>query len=166
MRQPLELFERDERVAGESKYTLSSMLRLASNGILGFSDIPLRMAFWVGAAISTLAFAAAIFVLVGKLLRVPIVPGWASVVILLSFLSGVQLLTLGVVGLYVGRIYNEAKGRPLYFAMPEDEVAEQLGGRTGVREIARGVHEIEVEFGTETEDAAQDRTVSGKARSI
>ena len=142
-RQTEVLFTRDVRIAGESKYSLSSMMRLASNGILGFSDVPLRMVFWVGFLISLLAFGAAIFVLLGKILGGAVVPGWASVVILLSFLSGVQLLTLGIVGLYVGRVYNEVKARPLYFAAPEDRAGAHapLGVELPRNETPEGAEE-------------------------
>ncbi|WP_045998160.1 glycosyltransferase family 2 protein [Loktanella sp. S4079] len=113
-RQTQVTFERQGRAAGESKYPLGAMIRLAANGILGFSDLPLRIALWFGMMIAMASFAAGIFVFVGWLFGGDTVPGWVSSMLLLSFLSGVQLLTLGVVGLYVGRIYNEAKGRPLY----------------------------------------------------
>lgn len=117
-RQTQVVFERQGRAAGESKYPLGAMVRLAANGILGFSDVPLRMALWFGLTVAMASFGAAIFVFVGWLLGGDTVPGWASSMLLLSFLSGVQLLTLGVVGLYVGRIYNETKGRPLYLIDP------------------------------------------------
>jgi polyisoprenyl-phosphate glycosyltransferase len=117
-------YERDERAAGHSKYSLAAMVRLASNGILGFSDLPLRAALWFGLIVSGLALAAAIFVIVGTLTGGAVVPGWASVMILGAFLGGVQLFTLGVVGLYIGRIYNETKGRPLYFATPSAPVRQ------------------------------------------
>jgi len=112
------VYERHERAAGGSKYSMAAMLRLAANGILGFSDMPLRIALWFGLAIAMVSFLTGAFVLVGWMMGGPTVPGWASTMLLVSFLSGVQLLTLGIVGLYVGRIYNEAKGRPLYFVDP------------------------------------------------
>lgn len=107
-------FERQGRAAGETKYPLRAMLRLAANGIIGFSDVPLRLALWCGLLVAIASFGAALFVLAGWLMGGDLVPGWASTMLLLSFLSGVQLLTLGIIGLYVGRIYNETKGRPLY----------------------------------------------------
>lgn len=113
-RQTYVTFERQGRAAGQSKYPWAAMMRLAANGILGFSDVPLRLALWFGLTVAMGSFAAALFVFVGWLMGGSMVSGWASTMLVLSFLSGVQLLTLGVVGLYVGRIYNEAKGRPLY----------------------------------------------------
>ncbi|WP_428688722.1 glycosyltransferase family 2 protein [Roseibium sp.] len=113
------LYDRHERAAGSSKYSLKSMFLLATNGIIGFSDLPLRIALWFGLAVSMISFIAVIWTLVGTFLGGPVVSGWASTMIMLSFLSGVQLLTIGLVGLYVGRIYNEVKGRPLYFVRPD-----------------------------------------------
>ncbi len=121
-RQAEVLYDRQERAAGTSKYSLRAMVMLASNGILGFSEVPLRMALWFGLGVSMVSFIAVIWVLMGALLGGEMASGWASTMIMLSFLSGVQLLTVGVVGLYVGRIYNEVKGRPLYFVNPEPEM--------------------------------------------
>lgn len=121
-RQAEVLYDRQERAAGTSKYSLRAMVMLASNGILGFSEVPLRMALWFGLGVSMVSFIAVIWVLLGALLGGEMASGWASTMIMLSFLSGVQLLTVGVVGLYVGRIYNEVKGRPLYFVNPEPEM--------------------------------------------
>lgn len=114
-RQTQVLYERRERLAGASKYSLSVMLKLAANGIIGFSDLPLRLALWCGGLVSMASFGAGLFVLIGWLMGGETVSGWTSTVLLLSFLSGVQLLTLGVIGMYVGRTYNETKRRPLYF---------------------------------------------------
>ncbi|MDA5095735.1 glycosyltransferase family 2 protein [Aliiroseovarius sp. KMU-50] len=127
-RQTQILYERQERAAGETKYKLSAMFRLAANGILGFSDIPLRIALWFGLTVSLVSFTATIFVFLGWFFGGYVVAGWTSTVLLLSFLSGVQLLTLGVVGLYVGRIYNEAKARPLYLVnnSPRIETIEDV----------------------------------------
>ncbi|MFZ3581669.1 glycosyltransferase family 2 protein [Loktanella sp. DJP18] len=119
------LYDRHERAAGASKYTLNSMALLASNGVIAFSEVPLRIALWFGLCVSMASFAAVIWVLLGVILGGEMVSGWASTMIMLSLLSGVQLLTIGVVGLYVGRIYNEVKGRPLYFVNAEMDVAIQ-----------------------------------------
>jgi dolichol-phosphate mannosyltransferase len=121
-RQAEVLYDRQERAAGTSKYSLRAMVMLASNGILGFSEVPLRIALWFGLGVSMVSFIAVLWVLLGALLGGEMASGWASTMIMLSFLSGVQLLTVGVVGLYVGRIYNEVKGRPLYFVNPEPEM--------------------------------------------
>jgi dolichol-phosphate mannosyltransferase len=107
-------YTREERAVGTTHYTLRKMIKLASNGIMGFSTAPLRLALGTGAF---LAFAAVIYGMVAiglKLAGVGLVPGYASLLFVITFLSGIQLIVMGMVGLYVGRIYDEAKGRPLY----------------------------------------------------
>lgn len=90
------------------------MLRLALDGIIGFSDAPLRWALWAGAGVSLAAILYGTYVLTIALLGVRLVSGWASLAVLTSLLSGLNLLMIGTVGLYVGRIHRETKGRPLY----------------------------------------------------
>ncbi len=105
---------REERQAGSTHYTLRKMAKLASNGILGFSTAPLRLALGLGVF---LAFASVIYGLVAislKLAGEALVPGYASLLGAITFLSGIQLAVMGMVGLYVGRIYDEARARPLY----------------------------------------------------
>lgn len=104
----------DARFAGETKYSATRMMRLAFDGILSFSTRPLRMAVWVGSLMAALGLAYAA-VLVGLRMtgRVDI-EGWTSLFVALLVFSGIQLLTIGVVGEYVGRIYEEVRGRPLY----------------------------------------------------
>jgi dolichol-phosphate mannosyltransferase len=108
-------FNRDERVAGETKYSLQKMVKLAADGLISFSDAPLRMALWLGVLISTGAIFYGIYITVVALFTEQLIQGWASTVVILSFLSGVNLLISGVIGLYVGRIHKETKNRPLYF---------------------------------------------------
>lgn len=109
------LFDRDERHAGESKYPLSKMLRLASDGIMGFSSAPLKLISRVGYVISGLSILAIIYAIVIKLFfPSTAVEGWAFTVISIFFVGGVQLTMLGVIGSYLGRIYTEVQGRPLY----------------------------------------------------
>ncbi|MDR3496265.1 MAG: glycosyltransferase family 2 protein [Ancalomicrobiaceae bacterium] len=107
-------FHRAARAAGETKYPFWKMLRLAANGVVGFSDFPLRLALWLGSLISLAAVLYGIYVLVLALIRSDLVAGWASIVVVVSFLSGINLLMLGIVGIYVGRIHTEVKRRPLY----------------------------------------------------
>jgi dolichol-phosphate mannosyltransferase len=105
---------REERAAGATHYTLRKMAKLASNGILGFSTAPLRLALGMGVF---LAFASVIYGLVAislKLAGESLVPGYASLLCAITFLAGIQLAVMGMVGLYVGRIYDEARARPLY----------------------------------------------------
>lgn len=107
-------YERAERVAGETKYPLSKMVNFALDGIVGFSKAPLRFALGFGFVVSVLAFLVGFGAIVVKLVGAFTVPGWASLFVVSSFLGGVQLIVLGVVGEYVGRIYEETKRRPLY----------------------------------------------------
>ena len=106
-------YERDPRFAGETKYTLSRMLRFSIDAILSFSDRPLQLATLLGFLISTLAFIAIPIVVVLRLLG-SYLPGFGSITIAVLLLGGIQLIALGIIGEYVGRIYDEVKGRPLY----------------------------------------------------
>jgi glycosyltransferase involved in cell wall biosynthesis len=107
-------YEREGRYAGESKYSLLRLLHLALRGIVGFSTLPLRLAIAVGATISTIAFIVGIWAIAARAADVFVPPGWTSTVVVVSFLGGVQLLLIGILGLYIGNIYEEVKARPLY----------------------------------------------------
>ncbi|ACL57540.1 glycosyltransferase family 2 protein [Methylobacterium nodulans] len=108
-------FHRPPRAAGTTKYGWWKMLRLAFDAIVGFSDIPLRLALWIGTAVSFGALLYGIYVLWLAMHNADLVAGWASTIVILSFLSGIHLVLTGVVGLYIGRIHAEVKARPLYF---------------------------------------------------
>jgi polyisoprenyl-phosphate glycosyltransferase len=112
-------FHRAPRLAGETKYGWRKMFRLAFDGVIGFSDMPLRSVLWVGSLVSGGALMFGLYVLMQALFSSYPVPGWASMAILTSFFAGMNLITTGVVGLYVGRIHNEVKQRPLYFVSRE-----------------------------------------------
>lgn len=107
-------FERPARFAGEAKYTFSQSFRLAVNGIVGFSSFPLRIAVYAG----FLAFFAAVLLTIvafaAYFMDVHIERGWTSIVVIVLFIGGVQLILLGSIGEYIGRIYDEAKQRPNY----------------------------------------------------
>ncbi|MBK7779786.1 MAG: glycosyltransferase family 2 protein [Ardenticatenia bacterium] len=107
-------YRRDARHAGETKWNWWSLTRLAIEGITSFSSAPLQLATWMGLAVSALAFAYALHRVVITLLRGPDVPGYPSLLVVILFLGGVQLITLGIIGEYIGRIYQEVKQRPLY----------------------------------------------------
>ena len=107
-------YHRDERFAGDPKYSFRKSLRLAVDGIVSFSDAPLRLALYGGFLVSFLSFMVGVGAIVAKLAGAFVVPGWASIVVVVSFLGGIQLTLMGMLGLYVGRIYEEVKGRPLY----------------------------------------------------
>ena len=106
-------FHRPERVAGVTKYPLWKMMRLAVNGLIGFSDAPLKMAIWLGLAVSTLALLFGLYA-IERYLTNDVVTGWTSTIVIVSFLCGINLLMTGVMGLYIGRIHAEVKRRPLY----------------------------------------------------
>ena len=114
-------YKRAARVAGETKYPLRKMVRFALDGILSFSLAPLRLAGWIGFATAGLAMLGIVYALILRLLTHIWVPGWTLLFIASSFIGGIQLASLGVLGEYVGRIYGEAKRRPLYV------VRERLG---------------------------------------
>jgi dolichol-phosphate mannosyltransferase len=107
-------YSRSERFAGEPKYSYRKSLTLAVDGLVSFSSAPLRAALVAGFAFSTLAFALGVFAVVAKIAGAFVVPGWASILVVVSFLGGVQLTVIGMLGLYVGRIYEEVKARPIY----------------------------------------------------
>jgi glycosyltransferase involved in cell wall biosynthesis len=116
------LYEREARYAGRTKYPTRKMVRFAADAITSFSERPLRLATGVGALITAGALALACWVVVGKLLAPErSVQGWTSVIVTVLFLGGVQLLSIGILGEYVGRVYRETKDRPLYV------VAERYG---------------------------------------
>jgi polyisoprenyl-phosphate glycosyltransferase len=102
------------RFAGSSKYTLRKMIRLATDGLISFSTRPLRLALDLGFVVSGLAFLFGLASLVSKFAGAFLVPGWLTIVLVTSFIGGIQLMVIGVVGEYVGRIYDEVKARPLY----------------------------------------------------
>lgn len=106
-------YERHERMAGESHYPLSKMLALAVNGITSLSVKPIRLITGFGLVVSLVSFIGVIWAIVVSLLGKS-VAGWASMVTILCFLMGVQLLSIGVIGEYIGRIYLESKHRPRY----------------------------------------------------
>ena len=107
-------YTREERYAGTTHYTLSKMVRLASNGILGFSTAPLRLALNTGIFLAIASVIYGVVAISLKLAGQSLVPGYASLLFAVTFLSGIQLAVMGMVGLYVGRIYDEARSRPLY----------------------------------------------------
>lgn len=104
---------RDKRYAGETKYPYRKMIKFALDGITSFSNLPLKLATWLGYITSFLAFLYVCSVFVQKALGYT-VQGWATIMVGMLFLGGVQLICLGIMGEYIGRIFNEIKQRPLY----------------------------------------------------
>jgi len=107
-------FKRDARVAGESKYDLLRMISLSVRGLTSFSIAPLRFISIMGFLVFTVSVLMGFWALGGALFSDKVVPGWASTVIPIYLLGGLQLLALGVVGEYIGKAYIEVKRRPLY----------------------------------------------------
>jgi len=114
-------FTAERRFAGESKYSLSQMLRLAMAGILSFSTRPLHFGIFIGVGFAALAFLYLIVSLVTYFINQNIPSGWTTLVALSLLFSGVQLIVLGIIGAYIGGIYEEVKGRPRYII--EEEIS-------------------------------------------
>jgi len=108
------LYDRAGRFAGETKYPLRKMLKFAADGITSFSVLPLRLATYAGAIIAVGAVGVAAWAVLAKFVFDATVPGWTAVTVLVSLLAAVQLLMIGILGEYVGRIYEQVKARPLY----------------------------------------------------
>jgi dolichol-phosphate mannosyltransferase len=108
-------YERDPRYAGETNYTFHKMVQLAFDGITSFSDRPLRLATQLGAIVTVISFALGLWV-VGATVVDPAggSRGWPSLMAVVLFLGGIQLLCIGLLGEYLGRVYRETKARPLY----------------------------------------------------
>lgn len=111
---------------GKTKFSFNKMLRFALDGITGYSDKPLYISFRLGIIISISSFIMILFYIIKKIVfPESVIHGWTSTIILILFLGGIQLISLGIMGLYIGRIYREVKRRPLYL------VSEKFGLNTG-----------------------------------
>ena len=109
------LYDRDRRHGGDTKYPVTKMMKFAFDGITGFSSQPLRLASHAGLLLATASLALMVLFTVYKLAGGSgLVPGWTSLMVAVLFLGGLQLLAIGILGEYIGRIYEEAKHRPLY----------------------------------------------------
>jgi polyisoprenyl-phosphate glycosyltransferase len=108
-------YRRDRRFAGKTKFTFKKMVRFAFDGILSFSDKPLKITAYFGFLMTLISFVLALRVLIGKI-RHPemLVSGWTSLILAVLFIGGIQMISLGILGLYLGRQYREVKKRPLY----------------------------------------------------
>jgi glycosyltransferase involved in cell wall biosynthesis len=122
-------YDRAPRQAGQSKYPLRMMLKLASNGILGFSTAPLRFALAAGFLMAVASACYGMLAVTLKLSGLHLVPGYASLLAAIAFLGGVQLMVTGMVGQYVVRVYDEARGRPLYLVRDARGITVAEGGQ-------------------------------------
>jgi polyisoprenyl-phosphate glycosyltransferase len=113
-RQSALYYDREARFAGETKYPFSKMLRFALDAITSFSVLPLRLASWLGVGSAVVAIAYALFILYVKVFLSGVVPGWTTIMMAVALGTSAQLFMIGILGEYVGRIYEEIKRRPLY----------------------------------------------------
>ena len=113
-RQAVVKFHRPARAAGETKYSFHKMLRLAASGLVSFSDAPLRVALWAGLAVCGCAVLYALWVVGLWAMNANLARGWSSIIVVMTFLGGANMLMTGVLGVYIGRIHTEVKRRPLY----------------------------------------------------
>lgn len=112
-------FVAPKRFAGESKFSLRKMLHFGLDGVTSYSKVPLRLAFYMGVVFGLISFSLAAHVMFIKLFTEEAVPGWATITASISLLGGLQLVGIGIVGEYVGRIFEEVKQRPLYLIRAE-----------------------------------------------
>ncbi|HUF26793.1 MAG TPA: glycosyltransferase family 2 protein [Gemmatimonadaceae bacterium] len=129
-------FKVEHRVAGRSSYDVRRMLRLSLSGVLGFSINPLRLASALGVGVSLVAFAYLAYIVGIWLTSDQVVPGWASTAGLLALLGGIQLLTLGILGEYVGRLFMARQDRPSFVIHEQFDGAEARAGSFGSRAAA------------------------------
>ncbi len=107
-------FDRDARAAGTTNFSYLKLWRFALDGIFSFTTVPLRIWIYVGAAISSLSFLYVSYIVIKTLILGRDAPGYASLMVAVLFMGGMQLLSVGIIGEYIGRIYRETKQRPLY----------------------------------------------------
>lgn len=119
-------FDRHARHGGKSEYTLKKLIKLAKDGVFGFSDAPLKMVANLGFFVSFLSLLGILYAVILRIFFPHItVPGWTMIVVSIFFMGGVQLMMLGVIGEYIGRIYNEVRGRPTYVIAEEIHYAKE-----------------------------------------
>lgn len=152
-------YRRAARFAGETKYPLAKMVRFALDGIISFSVKPLRLSTFLGFLSAGLALVAIIYALGMRLFTQSWVTGWTALIIAILFLGGIQLISLGIIGEYVGRLYGEAKRRPLYlvretlgfgpepFSIPRLEQPHRAGERRSFGERRRGARDQRAQDG-------------------
>jgi len=122
-----------ERQAGQSSFSMRSLVRLALTGVTAFSNVPLRLWSALGALIAVGAIGFGFLIVIEHFIRGHDVPGWATLVTSLMFFSGVQLLSIGILGEYVGRIFDEVKQRPIYLVASEQGTGLQLADEMPAR---------------------------------
>jgi len=146
-------YVRESRAAGETKYPLKKMVRFAVDGILSFSQVPLRLSSALGFLCSVVSFALMLYVLGVKYFHPEwVIQGWTSIFVACLFLGGVQLIAIGILGEYIGRIYDEIKARPLYIV--DEERTSALTEALRSEEKPNGGYARSVEADAVTAEAA------------
>lgn len=140
-RQTMVEYEREERYAGETKYPLKKMIAFAIDGITSFSYKPLKIATYIGFALSVTSFLYLIVVIFQRLFTGSTIAGWASIVAVNLFFNGIILMLLGIIGEYIGRIYDESKNRPLYIVREVQGYPENEGNKAEAAKDADRVKE-------------------------
>lgn len=128
-------YTRAPRFAGTTKYPTRKMMKLAFDGIVGFSTVPLRIALRIGFVLSLLSILAGITAIVLKVTGALSVPGWASLIVAVTFMGGIQLSTLGIMGEYLARIHDEVRARPLYLVREAHGIRPHAGGDDDRRDV-------------------------------
>jgi polyisoprenyl-phosphate glycosyltransferase len=118
-------YERDERFAGETKYPFKKMIKFASDGIIAFSTKPLRFVMTLGFVSVLISLFVLCYTIIIKLFGQQVQAGWASIMVAITFFSGIQLLGVGIVGQYIARIYDESKNRPIYIVRETVNIEEK-----------------------------------------
>ncbi len=124
-------YERSSRFAGESKYNFARLMRLAFDGLVSYSFVPLRMVSNFGLAVSFFAFLYMAYLIFARVLGNVVIQGWLSTVAIVLFLGGIQLLSLGIIGEYIGRIFDEVKQRPHYVVRAVNGLPQSPPGHRG-----------------------------------
>ena len=118
------LYDRDPRAAGQTKWNYGKLIDLSIDGITSFTTSPLRWAALIGCGVSVIGFIYMIYIIIKTIVTGVDVPGYASLMVVILFLGGIQLIFLGIIGEYLGRTFNESKHRPLYFIERYNETKE------------------------------------------
>lgn len=156
--QTLVPYERAARFEGETKYPLRRMLRLSFDAVFSFSNRPLQFATMLGFVISGFAFLAIPLMVVARVNHM-FVRGIPSTIVILSLLGGIQLITVGIIGEYVGRIYDEVKRRPLYVVRRRTNLASEAE-LDSTQLAAQDLRQRNADFGVEDETGSDDQTAS------
>ncbi len=128
-------YERDKRNYGETKYTLFKMIRFAVDGLLSFSTVPLQWITTLGFIISAISFLAVLAVFYVSLVLQVTLPGWSSIMVAILMMGGIQLVCMGMIGEYVGRIFDEVRNRPLYLLSKIDSQTLSHTTKTNLPEL-------------------------------